>query len=682
MSVGKKLFITIFLTAVALSLALGLVSYRVSKGLIMSQVSAASNQTIVQAADKLDFLFAQYEATARQWSVNQELKADLEQLTKPGLSEFDKNQISQRIVRRLDSIVASDSRLIGARLVAKSGIDTESYHSAGVPALRSDDGIRAGLDGIVKQDGQVVWLPTQKRGFFGVNAEPTLTMAKLLKNLNNRQAEYVLMLEIKDKALSAILANVKLGQTGVLSVVAPDGKLVHTSDANLIGADSPIKLPEGQGAAFYANDASGTRQLAVHAELKTAGWSLLGYAPVREFVKETDKLLYITLAVAVVAVLASLLIGFGAVRQIARPIVRLCLLMEEGGRGNLRVKSETGRKDEIGRLSASFNRMMDQIRGLVEQSNRSALEVMRQAEELSRASRRISSSSKEVAAATQEIAAGAANLAVEADKGSEWTARAGESMDEVARANAFMERAAGQVREASQEGAEHMRRLLEKTDETERMTRAMADKIGGLRQSAASIRSILEVLEQMTKQTNILSLNAAIEASRAGAAGKGFMVVADEIRKLADQSKQSIQHVAGITDAIQREVGDAGAVLDAASPLFREQTAAVREASVIFGKVKEQMDGFASSIQATAASVDGLAQSRQALFDTIGAVVAVVQQTTASTQEVASISGVQQAESEALVSLAADLERLSASLKETLLVFSLAEEERASQEGR
>ncbi|GIO14451.1 chemotaxis protein [Cohnella xylanilytica] len=680
MSVGKKLFTTIILTAVALSVALGLVSYQVAKGLIMDQVSAASTRTIAQAADKLDFLFAQYEATARQWSVNQELKADLEQRSKPGLSEYDKNQIAQRIVRRLDSVVASDSRLLGARLVAKSGVDAESYHSAGVPAIRSGDEIRAGLDGIIAKDGQVVWLPTRKRGFFGVNAEPTMTMAKLLKNLNNRQAEYVLMLEIKDKALTPILANVELGDGGILSVVAPDGTLVHHADAAMIGEASPIRVPKGAEATFYADDEAGSRQLAAHAELKTAGWSLLGYAPVREFVRETDRLLYITLAVAAVAVLASLLIGYGAVRLIARPIVRLCQLMEEGGRGHLRVKAEEGRKDEIGRLAQSFNKMMDQIRGLAEQSNRSALEVARQAEELTRASRRLSSSSKEIAAATQEIASGAANLASEAEKGSGWTARVGGSVDEVARANGFMELAAAQVREASDEGTEHMRLLLGKTDETERMTRAMADKIGGLRKSAESVRSVLEVLEQMTKQTNILSLNAAIEASRAGAAGRGFAVVADEIRKLADQSKQSIRHVAGITDGIRREIGDAAAALDAASPLFAEQTAAVREAAVIFGKVKEQMEGFASGIRSSAASVAELAQSRDALLDTIEAVGAVVQQTTASTQEVASISAAQEAESEALVALSADLERLSASLKETLLAFRVEESEAESRE--
>src|SRR3981081_2815600 len=110
------------------------------------------------------------------------------------------------------------------------------------------------------------------------------------------------------------------------------------------------------------------------------------------------------------------------------------------------------------------------------------------------------------------------------------------------------------------------------------MIRSMVDKVDNLKDSTRSIRKILDVLNNMTKQTNILSLNGTIDAARAGASGKGFMVVADEIRKLADQSRQSIDVVGQITETITKEIDETVKVLSNATPIFQEQIESVKEA--------------------------------------------------------------------------------------------------------
>lgn len=117
----------------------------------------------------------------------------------------------------------------------------------------------------------------------------------------------------------------------------------------------------------------------------------------------------------------------------------------------------------------------------------------------------------------------------------------GDQMKSVIQTNLLMAKSAAEVQRVSMEGSTQMNGLSESTDSTEKIFRVLAEKIEELKESSSSIHKILEVLGSITKQTNILSLNATIEAARAGTAGKGFMVVADEIRQLADQSKQSIQ---------------------------------------------------------------------------------------------------------------------------------------------
>jgi methyl-accepting chemotaxis protein len=332
---------------------------------------------------------------------------------------------------------------------------------------------------------------------------------------------------------------------------------------------------------------------------------------------------------------------------------------------------DNGRQDEIGQLSASFNQMMEQITTLVAQTNLSAQEVLHTASELSDSSKKTALSAKEIAVATEEIANGASSLAVEAERGSDLTGSINLKVDHVVDANAMMETAAAEVQSASRKGTDYMSELITKTGTTEDMIRSMADKVEKLQESTGSIRKILDMLNNITKQTNILSLNATIEAARAGAAGKGFMVVADEIRKLADQSRQSIDVVGQITERIQTEMKETVGVLSEAYPIFQEQIASVKDADEIFKQVQSQMDGFAGKLKEVTVSVQQLKESQIVLSEAMGNVSAVAEESSATSQEVASLSSEQLSISGGLVKLSEKLESLSDSLKESLSKFSI-----------
>src|SRR5690606_4809182 len=155
-------------------------------------------------------------------------------------------------------------------------------------------------------------------------------------------------------------------------------------------------------------------------------------------------------------------------------------------------------------------------------------------------------------------------------------------------------------------------------------------KVDHLKESTSSITQILEVLNDITRQTNILSLNATIEAARAGSAGKGLMVVADEIRKLADQSQNLIQTVAQITAKIQSEIGETVDVLSQAYPLFQEQIGSVKEADLIFKNVQSQMNGFIQQLDGVTASIHELENSQHSLSEAMGSVSAVSEQSSAT----------------------------------------------------
>ena len=672
-SVGVKLFVILFCTIVLLSSVLGLTSYYAAKGIITDEVATASSQSIVQAADKLDFLFAEYEALSRQFAVDSVLKADMETVNDPGAGTVAKVAAEDRIRRKLDSVRGSDERLLGVRLVARSMVDAESYKSTGISAVRSDEGILARMKQIDDGKGNPVWFPVRAKGFFDAYGESSMTMGRLLRNIQNPAAEYYMLIEVKGKALTDVLSNLHIGLAGEIRILDPSGNIVYGSDNALLGQPSYIRIGEvktaGQKQSFTSGNEQGTPQLVVYQPLATAKWTLMGYAPVSDFTKAADRLLYITLSALLAAALIALMIGYVLVRLIGRPLGKVARLMEEGEQGNLQVRTNFKGEDEIGRLGHSFNKMMEQISRLAGQSSSSALEVLDTSAQLVIASGTTRAHAREVAAATGEIAGGAASLAAEAESSNRKVELMGDKMNEVAETNSVMDTSAGKVMAVSDQGAGLMKKLVEQSESTLKMMNLIQENSAMLRDSTVLIRSILSPMIAVNKQTNILALNASIEAVRAGAAGRGFIVIADEIRGLANQSNQSIASVSRITEEISSHIENTVKVVGEAAPLFSEQLASVRESSLIFESVKTEMEVFSRYLNQSSAAVSELTGYQHQLGASMASVISVVQQTSASTEEVASMSSQQFIVSEELVTLSGKLEVLAENLKQSMVSF-------------
>lgn len=672
-SVGMKLFLILFSSIVLLTSVLGLTSYFTAKGIITDEVATASSQSIVQAADKLDFILAEYESISRQFALDSTLKSDLEKINNLKIDKVTKAAAEDRIRRKLDLLKGSDERMVGVRLVSKSMVDAESYKSTGISGIRSDEGITERMKQITDAKGEPIWFPVREKGFFDSYVDSTLTMGRLLRNLLHPEAEYYMLIEIKGKALTDMLSNLKIGLSSEIRILNIGGDIVYATDTTKLGQTSYIKVDEvqikEQHHSFTAKDESGSSQLVVYQPLVTAKWTLMGYAPVSDFTKSADKLLYITLSVVLAAALIAVLIGFILVRIVGRPLGKLAILMEEGEKGNLQVRTNFKTRDEIGRVGQSFNEMMEQISQLTRQSGTSADMVLVTSEQLVVASTSISFHAKEVAAATGEIASGAVSLAGEAERSHQNVEIIGSKMLEVNGINTLMDTSAEKVIAVSSQGTALMKLLVEQSESTVEMINRIQENSTKLRDSTHLIRSILSPMIAVNKQTNILALNASIEAVRAGAAGRGFIVIADEIRQLANQSNQSIQSVSQIIEEIGLNIENTVKDVNEAAPLFREQIASVRESSTIYASVKKEMELFIGHINESSSSIVELIEFQRQLGESMASVSSIVQQTNASTQEVASMSSQQFIVSEELVVLSAKLEELAEDLQQSLISF-------------
>jgi methyl-accepting chemotaxis protein len=661
-SVGMKLFLLIFCSILACVLSLGWFSYSKSSSIIQNKVADSSIQTAKQTAGKISLLFDGFERQSLQF-ITDNAFTDLLSTLAITKDEYEVFNTQKQLTDKMNSVAMADSSYESISLIPANPEDQLMTTGS---IFNKDKIDQAQLKAIDAGNGKVIWIPTMAKGMDGSRSAPTFALGRKL----DQGKTYYLILEIKADALAEKMKTVQFGDGSSSYIVSNDGTIVYGPDVNKWGTKYGYEIPGEEGSKKI--NADNTNTLSSVGVLDNNQWKVIGNIPVSSLVKDAKAISNLTLLMSLIAALIAGGIGLIVMLTVGKPLAQLRTLMNEGERGNLTVRSTIRKKDEIGQVADSFNRMMEEITSLVRQTNLSAQEVLETAASLTDSSRKTAGAAKEIAVATEEIANGATNLAVESEKGSDLTLQIGSQVQSVINSNNEMGQSASEVEEAGRKGSIYMGTLIEKTGQTEEMTRSMVDKVDKLKESTRSIRKILDVLGNMTKQTNILSLNATIEAARAGAAGKGFMVVADEIRKLADQSRQSIGIVGGIVENIQREIDETVSVLSEAYPIFQEQIESVREANQIFVTVQDNMSGFVNRLESATDSVRQLEGAQSTLSLAMSNVSAVAQEASATSEQVASLSNEQLNISDGLVQLSNRLEAVSGQLRESLSRFTVA----------
>lgn len=678
-SVGVKLFLIFLCSIVVVVLLLGVISYDKAKNTIKANVSEANRQTIVQTSEKLDIMLNLYEKLALQIFFDPQVQEKLTAL-RNSATPYDQFVAIDAIEKKLVTQTTSDKMIVGISIIPE---DTKfPVMSGGASKLLKEDPRDAewfkNLQTKVK-DYKPVFREDFKNPYYwfpASAAEKGNTSIALMRTLKNTAdaANYTVLFELNNTLFEDSFKSVSLGDGSRIQLVSGDGTVVASNVPEEDAQVSKFTFIAGSktdNASREEKDPKGNSVLAVFNPLQKADWKLAGTVPLKQLVEPAKPILQTTFIAAGAAALLAALLGFWMVRMIARPLARLKDLMIEGAKGDLRVRTEYVSRDEIGQLSASFNEMMGRITELVSQTNETAKDVLETAGELAGASRKTASSAKEIAVATEEIAGGAGSLALEAERGNELTDLITRQMNAVIAANHEMDGAAREVGESSVKGVTQLEELFGKTGRTGEEIQALAVKMDHLKSTASSVMKVLDVMKNITQQTNILSLNATIEAARAGEAGRGFMVVADEIRGLADQSKKSIALVAEITDNIMNEMNATLAVLDNVKPQFESQMSSVKNTSELFVSVQNQMENFIESLGLVTESIGSLSQSQTVLSESMSNVSAVAEQSSATSEEVASLSNEQQSISDQLVALSTKLESVSGQLKDKLSLFKV-----------
>lgn len=410
---------------------------------------------------------------------------------------------------------------------------------------------------------------------------------------------------------------------------------------------------------------------------------------------------YIAIISALVLCLA---VGIFLSRSISRPLVNLTATANEVAQGDLSVKiNDIKTRDEVETLNNAFSTMVKNLRTLIAGVTDSAQNVAATSEELSVNSEEASKATQQVANAIQEVAKGASdqnafvtstmevvsqvNTAIEQisagaqDQTNNISATAemvnqmANSIQDVTLSAQTVALSADKTRDVAIKGEQAVELTVKGMEGIKNKVFETAAKIKELGEHSLQIGEIIQVIDDIAEQTNLLALNAAIEAARAGEHGKGFAVVADEVRKLAERSGKATKEIANLITNIQKlTVGAVTAMEQGTGEVERGANLAV-DAGNALKDILITVEETYQQVQSISAAAEEISASSQEVVKAIDNVSAITQENTAATEELTaassqvgtameSVSSVTQKTSASAQEVSASTEEMTASIEE------------------
>lgn len=364
------------------------------------------------------------------------------------------------------------------------------------------------------------------------------------------------------------------------------------------------------------------------------------------------------IVISIVTIIAAIAIGIFISEQIGRPLLKITEASKTMANKDLTMEPiNVKNQDELGELALSFNTMVESLRELIQNVYASTEQVAASSEQLMASAEQTTQATNQIAASIQEVASGSKNQEHSAEQNARVVQEMTTGVQRVADATSTVVTAAEETTKEAEEGNETIQHVVTQMNRIHESTSDSAAAIQSLENRSVEIVNILEVITNLSDQTNLLALNAAIEAARAGEHGKGFAVVADEVRKLAEQSKQSADQVAILVREIQADTNQAVQAMQQGTDSVATGMTVVQQAGAGFQKIQQSIHNMTSRIQEISAFAQDISTNVVQVNMTMEQVTSEAKQTSSNTEHMAAASEQQLATMEEIAASSAALSK-------------------------